>query len=178
MIFSMKKAVVMFALVLALSNAAEAQLVRDLPQQGVQDGTVGMLKPAGFFENLLGSAFDENHFQMHHSFSLSYNSFLGNTVGEYTNTMMYKFDIPLMIRADIGVMTQPFGASPMQQQLGFSQNAFQGIYLKNFQAIYQPTKNMTFSISFQQIPAGQMFWGNPYMNGWGGGFGRDPYFGW
>jgi hypothetical protein len=178
----MKKAVVIFTLVLALSGAAQAQLVRDLPRQGVEDGTSAMLKPAGFFENLLGNAFDENHFQMRHSFSLNYNSFLGNTTGEYVNTMIYKFDIPLMIRADVGVMAQPFGVSAMQQQLGYNQSAFQGVYLKNVQAIYQPTKNMTFSVSFQQIPAGQMYWGNPYMNGYGtGGFGsmmRDNSWGW
>ncbi len=175
----MKKAFLTAVLVVGISLSAAAQFSKDVPRQTVEDGTAAIFrKPTeSFFGQLLGPAFDENHFQMHHSYTLTYNSFFGNTVGEYVNTMIYQFDFPLTLRADIGVIHQPFGVTPMQQQLLGGQNVFQGIYLKNLQAVYKPTKDITIGLSVQQIPQGQLFWGNPWGMG-GIGMMRDPIWGW
>jgi hypothetical protein len=90
--------------------------------------------------------------------------------------MIYQFDFPLTLRADIGVIHQPFGVTPMQQQWLGGQNVFQGVYLKNLQAVYKPTKDITIGLSVQQIPQGQLFWGNPWGMG-GIGMMRDPSLG-
>ncbi len=175
----MKKAFLTAVLVVGISLSAAAQFSKDVPRQTVEDGTAAIFrKPTeSFFGQLLGPAFDENHFQMHHSYTLTYNSLFGNTVGEYVNTMIYQFDFPLTLRADIGVIHQPFGVTPMQQQWLGGQNIFQGIYLKNLQAVYKPTKDITIGLSVQQIPQGQLFWGNPWGMG-GIGMMRDPIWGW
>jgi hypothetical protein len=175
----MKKAFLTAVLVVGISLSASAQFSKDVPRQTVEDGTAAIFrKPSeSFFGQLLGPAFDENHFQMRHSYSLMYNSFFGNTVGEYVNTMIYQFDFPLTLRADIGVIHQPFGVTPMQQQFLGGQNVFQGVYLKNLQAVYKPTKDITIGLSFQQIPQGQLFWANPWGMG-GIGMMRDPVWGW
>lgn len=175
----MKKALFIALLVFMLSVSAHAQFAKDVPRQTVSDGAAAVFQQPSesFFANLLGPAFDEHHFQMRHSYSLTYNSLFGTTVGEYVNTMIYRFDFPLAVRADIGVLHQPFGTSPLQAQFLGGQNAFQGVYLKNLQAIYQPTKDLTLSLSFQQIPQGYFFWGSPWGFG-NAGFLRDPFFGW
>lgn len=161
-----------FVLLIALAETASAQLVRDMPRQGVSDATPSMVKPAGFFENFLGTAFDDTHFQMNHSYSLEFNSFIGTTIGEYTNTMIYKFDIPLTIRADVGVMHQPFGGGQIQGANGLQQNLFSGVYLKNAEVNYQPSENMLISVRFVQAPNGNpYFYGNPYYGGGRNGFG-------
>ncbi|MCS7013155.1 MAG: hypothetical protein RMI34_00160 [Chloroherpetonaceae bacterium] len=175
----MKKMLFAVILVLTLSVSTQAQFVKDVPRQTVSDGAAAVFqRPSeSLFSNLLGPAFDENHFQMHHSYSLTYNSLFGTTVGEYVNTMIYRFDFPLALRADIGVIHQPFGTSPVQNQFLGGQNPFQGVYLKNLQAVYQPTKDLTLSFSIQQVPQGYFFWGNPW--GFGNvGFLRDPFLGW
>jgi hypothetical protein len=173
-----KRFVLVLALTVLFTAPLFAQAMKDMPSERIENSQQQMFgqPQQGFFGSLLGSAFDENHFRMNHSYSLAYNSFVGATTGEYVNTMIYKFDAPVMLRADIGVMHQPFGASQQQIQTGFGQNAFTGIYLKNAQLIWQPKKDMTFSIQFMQIPQGQFF--NPMMNPMGGGFGRPSMWGW
>lgn len=176
----MKKVLFIFALMWLLGTSASAQFQKDVPSPSIQSSQTIFSTPSEFsIGSFIGNIFDDQHFQMNHSYTLSYNSLLGNTTGEYVNTMIYKFDAPVMIRADIGVMHQPFGASQRQLQYGFGQNDFSGIYLKNAQVLWQPTKNMTISAAYQQIPPGQWFnqmgfWGNGWSSGlnrFGSGFG-------
>ncbi len=176
----MKKVIFIFVLMWFLGTGAAAQFQKDVPSQSIQSSQTIFATPSEFsIGSFIGNIFDDKHFQMNHSYTLSYNSMLGNTTGEYVNTMIYKFDAPVMIRADVGVMHQPFGASQRQRQYGFGQNDFSGIYLKNAQILWQPTKNMTVSAAYQQIPLGQWFnqmgfWGNGWSNGFnrfGSGFG-------
>lgn len=91
---------------------------------------------------------------------------MNNTVGEYVNTMTYQFNFPLILRADIGVMHQPFGASNEQLRSGLGSDAFTGVYLKNAEAIYRPSRNLTIGIMFRQFRAGDMsyyYWNrNPF----------------
>ncbi len=170
----MKKVIFIFALMWFLGTSASAQFQKDVPSKTIQSSQTMFSTPSEFsIGSFIGNILDDKHFQMSHSYTLSYNSMLGNTTGEYVNTMIYKFDAPVMIRADVGVMHQPFGASQRQLQYGFGQNDFSGIYLKNAQILWQPTKNMTVSAAYQQVPPGQWFnqmgfWGN----GWGNGFNR------
>ncbi len=171
----MKKILVLFLLVVVLNVEASAQFQKDVPSSTIQSSQTIFAPPADFsIGSLIGNIFDDKHFQMHHSYTLSYNSILGNTTGEYVNTMIYKFDAPVLIRADVGVMHQPFGASQRQLHYGFRPNDFSGIYLKNAQILWQPTKNMTISAAYQQVPPGQWFnqmgfWGNRFgFNQWGG----------
>lgn len=159
----MKNLVLTAALVFFLALPAKAQLVRDIPGERIPDATTGLVQApgtTGFFESFLGSAFSDNRFQMHHSYTLQYSSAINNTVGEYVNTMTYQFDFPLILRADIGVMHQPFGASSEQLKNGLGTDAFTGIYLKNASAIYRPTRDLTIGIMFQQFRAGEpgYFW--------------------
>lgn len=171
---SMKKVIFIVGLLWILGTDASAQFQKDVPSQTIQSSQTIFATPSEFsIGSFIGNILDDKHFQMNHSYTLSYNSMLGNTTGEYVNTMIYKFDAPVMIRADVGVMHQPFGASQRQLQYGFGPNDFSGVYLKNAQVLWQPTKNMTFSAAYQQVPPGQWFnqmgfWGN----GWGSGFNR------
>ncbi len=168
----MKKVIFIFVLVVLFNSSASAQFQKDIPNQSIQSSQTIFSTPSEFsIGSMIGNIFDDKHFQMNHSYTLSYNSMLGNTTGEYVNTMMYKFDAPVMIRADIGVMHQPFGASQRQLQYGFGQNDFSGVYLKNAQILWQPTKNMTVSAAYQQVPPGQWFNQMGFW-GWGGGFNR------
>jgi len=170
----MKNAFFLLLLVVMLHTGASAQFQKDVPSQTIQSSQTIFATPSDFsIGSFIGNIFDDQHFQMNHSYTLSYNSLLGNTTGEYVNTMIYKFDAPVLIRADIGVMHQPFGASQRQLQYGFGPNDFSGVYLKNAQILWQPTKNMTISAAYQQVPPGRWFnqmgfWGN----GWGSGFNR------
>jgi len=158
-----------------LNIGASAQFQKDVPSPTIQSSQTIFAPPSEFsIGSFLGNLFDGNQFQMHHSYTLSYNSLLGNTTGEYVNTMIYKFDAPVVLRADIGVMHQPFGASQRQLQYGFRQNDFSGIYLKNAQILWQPTKNMTISAAYQQVPPGQWF---NQMGFWGNGFGFNRFGG-
>jgi hypothetical protein len=83
--------------------------------------------------------------------------------------MVYKFNAPVWLRADIGLQHQPFGASKQQQQMGFNSSAFSGVYLKNASILYKPTENMGIMLQFSQIPASQMYLNN-WNNRFGGGF--------
>lgn len=166
-------------LALVLTASARAQFVKDTPSERIQSSSQTVFsRPAEWsIGSFLGNIIDDKHFQMSHSYSLSYNSLIGNTTGEYVNTITYKFDAPVLIRTDIGLMHQPFGASQKQLQSGFGANDFSGVYLKNAQVLWKPTKNMIFSASFQQVPANQWlngfngFGGNGF-NRFGGGFGN------
>ncbi|NTW50727.1 MAG: hypothetical protein HGB19_13560 [Chlorobiales bacterium] len=170
----MKNALLIAALLTLLALPAQAQLVRDLPGERISDAAPGLVQSPGgpgLFESFIGSAFNDSHFQMHHSYSLQYSSGMNNTVGEYVNTMTYQFDFPLTLRTDIGVMHQPFGASNEQLKQGIGSDAFTGLYLKNASATYRPTRDLTIGILFQQYRPGDpsYFWSrNPF----------SPYGGW
>lgn len=171
----MKTVFFAFALSFLLASGALAQFQKDAPTPTIQSSQTMFAAPSEFsIGSFLGNLFDENRFQMRHSYALSYNSLLGNATGEYVNTMIYQFDAPVTLRADIGVMHQPFGASQRQLQYGFGRNDFSGVYLKNAQILWQPTKNIAVSAAYQQLPPGAWFnqmgwWGfNRFGRGFGG----------
>lgn len=152
----------MLSLVALSPTVSHAQLKRDIPGKGIQDASSSLISSPSttMQESLFNALLDPEHFRMSHSYSVQYNSLLNNTVGEYVNTMTYAFDIPLMIRADIGLMHQPFGVSNKQKQYGFGSDAFSGVYLKNLSMTYQPFKNLWMGISFQRYNASDI---NPFF---------------
>jgi hypothetical protein len=83
------------------------------------------------------------------------------------NTMTYQFNFPLMLRADVGVMHQPFGASNEQLKSGIGSDAFSGVYLKNAAAIYSPSRDLSIGIMFRQYRPGDpsyYYWNrNPFI---------------
>ena len=158
----LKKALYIFAVAFCFATSASAQLIRDLPSASVENASGAyMAQPTtGFFESFISAALDETHFSMSHSYSLTYTSLMNTTVGEYVNTMVYEFDIPLMLRADIGVSHQPFGASQAQLKYGYGDGDLSGVYLKNAELLYQPLKNLSIGVSYRQYRAGSLnsFW--------------------
>lgn len=98
----------------------------------------------------MSSFFDINKFEMHHSYSMSVSSFGGGnnfSEGMYTNTLLYRFDAPAVMRMDIGVLHDPFGT----QKFGNNSNNAQ-LFLKNLSIDYKPTSNTVLSLGFRQIP--------------------------
>lgn len=151
------------------SNDAEGRLYRE---------------PSGFS---LDKLFSPEFFHMGHSYELSYSSFGGQgmSVGEYTNSMMWRFSTKLAARVDVAVQHQPFGMSGLNNGLPASQNGLSGLYLKNAEVAYQPLNNLTLNFAVRQAPYGYGSYlspygryRNPYSNdryGFGNGYG-DPYF--
>jgi hypothetical protein len=115
---------------------------------------------------LLFGLFDPNNFSMHHSFSLSYQTFGGQglSMGMYTNSMMYRFSDNLDVNADISLMASPYNTLGKQYQSSLS-----GLFLNRAELNYRPWKNTLFQIQFQQLPANYMlrsgFLGGNYFFG-------------
>jgi hypothetical protein len=110
--------------------------------------------------------FDPNNFTMHHSFSLSYQTFgnQGLSMGMYTNSMAYRFSDDLDVNADISLMASPYNTFGKQYQSGLN-----GLFLNRAELNYRPWKNTLFQIQFQQLPPGSMmgygFMGGNYLFG-------------
>lgn len=138
----------------------------------------------------LNKLFDPRFFQMRHSYEMTFGSYGGSSgsMGEYTNTMMWRFSQKLAARVDVGVAHTLFGTSPTGTGLPGTNNSAASIYLKNAEVAYQPLKNMTLHLSFRQAPRGYGYYMSPFgyygYNGFGGydrtsaliGFGGDRYY--
>ncbi|MEK6756768.1 MAG: hypothetical protein AABZ02_11515 [Bacteroidota bacterium] len=102
---------------------------------------------------LLFGWFDPSKLTMHHSFSLSYQSFGGQglSLGVYTNSLMYKFSDALDLQADVSLMHSPFSSFGKQFQQNLS-----GLYLSRAELNYRPWKNTLLHIQYRQLPP--MYW--------------------
>ncbi len=105
--------------------------------------------------------FNPNNFSMHHSFSLSYQTFgnQGLSLGMYTNSLAYKFSEDLDLKADISLMASPYNTLGKQYQSSLS-----GLFLNRAELNYRPWKNTLFQLQFQQVPANYMF-GSGFLGG-------------
>jgi hypothetical protein len=105
--------------------------------------------------------FNPNNFSMHHSFSLSYQTFGGQglSMGMYTNSMAYKFTDNLDVNADISLMASPYNTLGKQYQSSLS-----GLFLNRAELNYRPWKNTLFQIQFQQVPSTYMM-GSGFLGG-------------
>lgn len=129
-------------------------------------------EPSGFS---LDKLFSPEFFRMGHSYELSYSSFGGQglTIGEYTNTMMWRFSTKLAARVDVAVRHTPFGVSGLSNGLPVSESGLSGIYLKNAEVNYRPVGNLTMHLSVRQAPNRYGYYLNPY--GYYSPYGYDRY---
>ena len=122
----------------------------------------------------LNKLFDPRFFQMNHSYEMSFGSVGGasGSMGEYTNSMMWRFSQKLAARVDVGVAHGISGGLPNAYGLPGSNNSAARVYLKNAEVAYQPLKNMTIHLSYRQAPSGYGYYASPY-----GYYGRPGYGG-
>jgi hypothetical protein len=138
---------------LSIAQPAEAQLrddirVREAPTQLYGSADTGI--------NLFDRLFSDEHFQMGHSYEMSFNSFGGrsSSLGMYTNSLMWQFNDKLAARADISVAHSPFGSSA-----GF-QDQNPRVFLRNAEIAYRPADNVRLHFQIRQSPYGA--YGSPY----------------
>ncbi len=93
------------------------------------------------------SFLDRDHFRMTQSYGMSYYSGGGQsgTLGMYTNSMNFRLSDPLLLRLNIGVMHQPFGAPKGSK----NQNAQ---VMQGMELIYRPNKYFQFQAGFSNTP--------------------------
>ena len=158
-----------FALCLGSAQVASAQYKSDAAAEAMMSQS--KIYGDGFS---LNKFFDPRFFQMHHSYEMSFGSVGGasGSMGEYTNTMMWRFSQKLAARLDVGVAHNLFGSAPTGFGAPGSQNSAASIYLKNAEIAYQPMKNMTLHLSFRQAPRGYGYYASPY-----GYYGNGAYGG-
>ena len=157
-----------FVLFLAVAAPAEAQLRSEVPQH-VPVKVMDEGESSAFRLNKL---FSPEHFQMRHSYTLGYNSFggMGLSMGEYTNTMLWRFSSKLAARTDIAFAHTPFGTGNASALFG-GKDQYGKVYLKNAEVAYRPTDTMSLHLSFRQSPYG------PYMSPYGYYGARRGYYG-
>jgi hypothetical protein len=160
--------ILLFVLVLC---AAPVVTVHAQYADGAGDNAEARLfrEPSGFS---LDKLFSPEYFRMSHSYELSYSSFGGHglSLGEYTNTMMWRFSTKLAARVDVGVQHTPFGLSGLNNGLPASQDNLNRIYLKNAEVAYRPVGNLTMHLSVRQAPYRYGYYLSPY-----GRYGYDRY---
>mgnify|MGYP006274745815 FL=1 len=147
--------------VLALATPAHAQLrstaqTGSVPTQLYNSGQAAV--------DALGQLFGADHFQMAHSYEMSFAS-AGNqsaSMGMYTNTMMWQFNSKWAARMDVGVAHSLHGSA-----LG-DQNG--RVFLRNAEIAYRPSENTQFRLQIQQSPHGR--YARPYGYR---GYGRSAF---
>ena len=161
-----------FTLTLGSAQVVSAQYKSDAAAEAMMSQS--KIYGDGFSLNKL---FDPRFFQMRHSYEMSFGSGGGSSgsMGEYTNTMMWRFSQKLAARVDVGVAHNLFGNAPTGFGSLGSQNSAASIYLKNAEIAYQPMKNMTLHLSFRQAPRGYGYFASPY--GYYGNTGYGGYSG-
>jgi hypothetical protein len=157
----MRTALLIAALValIAASQPANAQYRKDVPAEA---------PPAKVYNDAprfsLDRLFSPEYFQMRHSYELSFGSYGGGlSLGEYTNTMLWRFSPKVAARLDVGLLHTPFGAGP-GMNLPDGQQNFSKLYLKNAEISYRPSQRMAIHLSVRQSPYGRYLspYGSPY----------------
>ncbi len=165
---AMRAYIILLALVLSLAavDAVEAQYRSDAAVEAMAQSRL-YEAPTGF---TLDRLFDPQFFQMGHSYEMSFGSGYGQSgpIGEYTNSMMWRFSNKLAARIDVGV-AHGFG-NTLNTGLPGSQSSLGRVYLKNAEVKFQPLKNLTMHLSYRQAPLGYGRYLSPY-----GRYGMSPY---
>ncbi|HTY37299.1 MAG TPA: hypothetical protein VMH23_09320 [Bacteroidota bacterium] len=157
----MTMSVVLLVVMLCFTTAS-AQFKTSIEPKSTVSGSI--LKPDN--DGFLFGLINPDNFSMHHSFSLSYQTFGGQglSMGMYTNSMAYKFSDNLDVNADISLMASPYNTLGKQYQSSLS-----GLFLNRAELNYRPWKNTLFQIQYQQLPASYMmgsgFYGGNYFLG-------------
>lgn len=140
----MKMIPVLFAAMVVFSVSGVAQFRSQEAKPNVAEGL--MKENASSF--FLGW-FNPEKFQMHHSLSLSYQTFDGHglSLGTYTNSMLYDFADNLRARADISLSYSPYNSFSK-----FGKNDFSSVYLSRAQLDYKPWENVTVQVQYRNSP--------------------------
>jgi len=163
----MRTYLILIAFVMCLGSAqvASAQYKSDAAAEAMM--AQSRIYGEGFS---LDKLFDARFFQMTHCYQMSFGSsaFGSGSMGEYTNTLMWRFSQKLAARVDVAVAHDLIGGG-LGNGLPGTQNSFAKIYLKNAEVAYQPMKNMTLHLSIRQAPYGYGSYLSPYgQYGYGG----------
>ncbi len=160
---------------LCAAEPAQAQFRTDTPDQPAP----ARVYDDSQFKAALDKVFSPEHFQMGHSYEMSYSAFGGQSLsmGMYTNTLQWQFD-KVAARVDVS-MAQPFSGG----EAFFGQDQGPRLFLRNAEIAYRPTENMMLHVQVRQSPYGGYLspYGSPYgrsMYGASyGGYGYAPYGG-
>lgn len=121
----------------------------------------------------LNKLFSPDHFRMQHSYEMSFGSFGGqtNSLGMYTNSMLFQFNPKLAARVDVSVAHSLLG-NQVGNQFGMEGNGAK-VFLRNAEIAYRPKENVQLHLSVRQSPYGSYMgpYGyhgyNPYYSGFG-----------
>lgn len=171
----MKNTICTLAVVVLIGFASpvDAQIRDHIPGQA----PVQVFEPGSSFT--LGKLFNPEFFQMRHSYSLSYGSVGGSgmSMGEYTNSLNWRFSSKLAARVDVGFQHTPFGTGDFKDYYG-GKDAYGKVYIPYAEVVYRPTDNSTIQFSMHQSQYGPHM--SPYgryggYGGYGGYNGRGYY---
>jgi hypothetical protein len=134
---------------LSVTAPAEAQL-RETAKEN--SSVVTQLYDTGASAtNALGNLFGAEHFEMGHSYQMSFSSFGGSasSMGMYTNSMMWQFNSDLAARVDVAV------AHPFTNSNGAFGEQNAKVFLRNAEVSYQPSENTQIHFQVRQSPYGR-----------------------
>lgn len=139
---------------LGVTLPAQAQLRENVRSQDARAQVYGQSGTAFSLNQL----FSPDHFQMGHSYEMSFGSFGGATssLGMYTNTMRFQFNSQLAARVDMAYAFSPLGKI---NPLGPGDNQGQ-FFLRNAEIAYRPSKNVQLHLQVRQSPYGSYM--SPY----------------
>jgi hypothetical protein len=156
----MKKILLISALILSLSSSAFAQKKpEDVKLGGLNKNT----------NNLILGIFNPNNFSMKHSlnFSMVSSSYGNISIASYTNSLNYKINDKLNVRADITMQYAPFASS--QFGSSYSQmlrDDLNGISLSRLDVDYKIADNAFIRVQFRNMNSYQMddYYYNPFYS--------------
>jgi hypothetical protein len=101
--------------------------------------------PKGFLDSLL----DPSKLSISHSYSMSFTRFGHQSLnqGLYLSTISYQPTDAVEMQLRIGMLHQPFGQSPLNQDSNGK------IFIQRAMMRYQPTSSMTLTFDYQALPS-------------------------
>ena len=131
---------------LALSVFAFGQL-KD--QQKIDNIGKAISEPA---VSSIFSFLNSDKLEMHHTFQSSFTSFGGGNsllTNAYVNSLLYRFDAPLLLRVNLGLMNSPYSSFETTPGIDLQQFQFFG----DMQLEYQPTDKTRLILGVSKMPA-------------------------
>jgi len=101
--------------------------------------------PKGFMDSLL----DPSKLSISHSYSMSFSRFGNQSLnqGLYLSTIRYQPTDAVEMQLRIGMLHQPFGQSPLNQDTNGR------VFIQRAMMRYQPTSSMTLTFDYQVLPS-------------------------
>lgn len=101
--------------------------------------------PKGFLDSLL----DPSKLSISHSYSMSFSRFGNQSLnqGLYLSTIQYQPTDAVEMQLRIGMLHQPFGQSPLNQDTNGK------VFIQRAMMRYRPTPSMTLTFDYQVLPS-------------------------